>query len=95
MRRHRLGPRLGRFLEGLALVRGVAFDRLDQVGDEVVAPFQLHVDPAPGLVDAVARGDDRVALRDVIEDREKDDRDDDDDGDDHWGSCGRTGLGAS
>jgi len=45
-----------------------------------MATLQLHVDAAPGLVDAVARGDERVALRDPVEDCDEDDRDDDDDG---------------
>jgi hypothetical protein len=41
-------------------VGGVALHRLDQVRDEVVPPLELHVDAAPGLVDLVARLDERV-----------------------------------
>jgi hypothetical protein len=48
----RLGTGLGDGLEGLALVAGVALDRVHQVGDEVVAALQLGVDLGPGLVDA-------------------------------------------
>ena len=62
---------------------GVSLDRLDQVRDEVVATLELDVDPAPGLVDAVAAGDDPVALGDVIEDRQQDQDYDDDDDDDY------------
>ena len=46
-------------------MRGVALDRLDQVRDQVVAALELHVDPAPGLVDAVAQADHAVAEQDV------------------------------
>ena len=45
------------------LVRRVALDRLDQVRHQVVAALELHVDPRPGLVDAVARPDHRVVDR--------------------------------
>jgi hypothetical protein len=41
---HRLGPGLDHPLEGFALVGGVALDRFDEVGDQVVAASQLGVD---------------------------------------------------
>src|SRR6516162_11852087 len=37
------------------LVRGVAFDRLDQVGDEIGASAQLDFDAAPPLLQHVPR----------------------------------------
>ena len=79
---HRGGPRLGHLLEGLALVRRVALDGLDQVGDEVVTTLELNVDPGPGFVDPVPRSDDRVADQD--EDQpDQQQYGDDDDGYDH------------
>jgi hypothetical protein len=47
-------------LQRLALLRGVALDRLDEVRDQVVAALELHLDGAPGLVDLVARADQPV-----------------------------------
>ena len=52
--------RLGHALKRLALVRGVALDRLDQVRHQVVPALELHLDAAPRLVDLVARADQRV-----------------------------------
>jgi len=68
-------------------VRGVALDGLDQVGDEVVTAFQLHVDAAPGFLDLVAARDHRVPDQDVDQAAEQDERDDDDDDDDHRRPC--------
>src|SRR4051794_7854505 len=83
---HRLGAGQRRLFEGLTLVGRVALHRLDQVGHEIVASLELDVDPAPGLVDPIASGDDRVALGDEVEDREDYERGDDDEGDGHEGS---------
>lgn len=47
-------------VEGFLLVRGVALDRLDQVGNEVVAALQLRVDVLPRVVDAVAQRDEVI-----------------------------------
>ncbi len=48
---HRGGPGAGadHRLQGLALVFGVALDRLHQVGNQVGAPLQARLDVAPGL----------------------------------------------
>ena len=54
----RCGP--GDRFERAPLVRGVALDRLDQVGDEVVAALELHVDLRPGVVDLVPEPDQAV-----------------------------------
>ncbi len=43
----------GNFLQRLALVGGVGFNRLHQLRDEIVAAFELNVDVAPGRLDAV------------------------------------------
>src|SRR5262249_2114872 len=37
-------------LESAFLVSGVAFDGLDEVGNEIVAALELHVDVGPGVV---------------------------------------------
>ena len=39
---------------------GVAFDGLDEVGDEVAAAFELHVDLRPGVFELVAQPDEAV-----------------------------------
>src|SRR5262249_7157542 len=54
--------------------------RLDQVGNEVVALFRLHVDVGEGLVDPLAHGDEPVVDRDDPQ-HEHDDHTDDDPGD--------------
>ena len=41
------GTRLRHGLEGAALVRCVALDRLDEVRDQVAAPLELHLDLGP------------------------------------------------
>jgi hypothetical protein len=51
-------------------VRRVALHGLDQVRDEIVAALELHVDAAPGLVDLVARADERVPGRDDPDDQQ-------------------------
>jgi hypothetical protein len=51
-------------LEGLPLVRGVALDGLDEVGDEVVAALELDVDLAEGVVGIDAPADQRVVHAD-------------------------------
>jgi hypothetical protein len=51
------------------LVRGVAFDRLDQVGDEVGAPAQLYVDAAPPLLQHVPRPHQTVVVEHDIDRR--------------------------
>ena len=45
---------VGHLRQGVLLELHVALDRLDQVGDQVVPPLELHVDLAPGVVDLVA-----------------------------------------
>ena len=49
------------------LVRGVAFDGLDQVGNQVVAAFELHVNIGPGGVGANAQLHQAVVHRDEEE----------------------------
>ncbi len=61
-------------LEQLPLVRGVPLDRLDQVGDQVVATTQLHVDAGPPVVDARAVRDEPVVEHDGAQEHEGDDR---------------------
>ncbi len=47
-------------VEGVLLVFGVTLDSLDQVGDEVVAFFQLHIYAAPALFHHGALADEFV-----------------------------------
>src|SRR5882724_1571409 len=51
------GARAGRDdrVERLALVRHVSFGRLHEVGDQVVAPLELHVDLREGVAEPVAQ----------------------------------------
>jgi hypothetical protein len=77
--RHRR-TRLADVVEDLALVRRVALDRLDQVGDEVAAPLQLDVDLAPGVLVAVLERDDAVVDVDAPEDQSPQDDEHDDRG---------------
>ena len=94
LRARRGGARLGDGLEGAALVRRIALDRLDEVRDQVVAPLELHLDLGPRVVDAVALLDEAVVERDHV-DHEQDD--DDHDGDQDPGherhSNGSRGVG--
>ncbi len=41
-------------------MRHVTLDRLDQVGNEIVSPLQLHLDLREGILVAVAVGDELV-----------------------------------
>src|SRR5512145_1998644 len=77
----RAGARLRHVLEGLALVRCVALDRLDEVWDEVPAPLKLHLDLRPRVVDPVALLDEAVVEGDEQQPDDHDDRDDHDDPD--------------
>ena len=75
------GARLGDVGERLLLVGHVVLDGLDQVGDEVVAALELHVDLAPGVVHLVAALHQAVVhARQNGHDHDHDD-DEDDDGD--------------
>ena len=44
-------------------MRRVTLDGLDQVGDEVVALLELHVDVGKGLTDPLPQGDEAVVNR--------------------------------
>jgi hypothetical protein len=57
------GTRVGDLGQRVLLELHVAFDRRDQVGDQVVPSFELHVDLAPGVVDLVAAAHDAVVGR--------------------------------
>ena len=72
------GARGGDGLERLALVGGVALDRLDEVRDQVVALAELDVDLGPRVLGAVPQPDELVEHRDDDEQQHDDDRDDDD-----------------
>ena len=71
-RARRCGPRRGHGgvacsddgFEGLGLVLGVALDGLDEVGDQIVPPSELHVDLRPVVVDRRRERDEAVVRRD-------------------------------
>ena len=63
-KRGRLGPRFHYCLQGLGFMGCIAFDSLNQVGNQIVTALQLHIDlrPAVGLLvaeshEAVVDGD--------------------------------------
>ena len=55
-------------------MRRVTLDRLDEVGDQVVPPLQLHVDLRPCVFDPVAEPDQAVVERDRDEHEHDHDR---------------------
>ena len=59
----------GHVLEQAALVRRIRLYGLDQVGDQVGAPAQLHVDAAPALAHDVALADEPVEDDDGVHQR--------------------------
>src|SRR5690606_1987758 len=63
----------GHLLEHRAFVLHISLHRLDQVGDEVRAAFQLHVDPRPGFAHDLPRPYEAVIDDDCIagDDQEK------------------------
>jgi hypothetical protein len=52
--------RLDHGLERRALVLQVALGGLDEIGDEVVAALELHIDLGEGVLEAVAEADERL-----------------------------------
>lgn len=52
------GP--GDGFESLPFVGLVAFDTLDECGDQIVAAFQLHLDSAPAFAELVATADEAI-----------------------------------
>jgi len=78
-RRHGPGARLAHPLEDLALVLHVALDGAHQVGDQVVAPLELHVDLRPRVPDLVPQPHQAV----VEPGGDRDNRDHDDQPDAH------------
>jgi hypothetical protein len=51
--RHRAVAGLDHGIQRLPLMAHVAFDGFDQVGNQIVAAFELHVDLSEGVLDAV------------------------------------------
>ena len=62
----RLGAQFGDVAEQLVLVGGIALHRLDQIGNEVGAALQLHVDAAPAFRHQVLVTDECVVGIDQI-----------------------------
>jgi len=55
-----LGARFGHLLEDFPLVFGIAFDGLDQIGNQVIPPSQLDIHLRPGVVRTVPQRDQAV-----------------------------------
>ena len=71
---HALGPQLRDALEDLLLVGRIALDGRHEIGDQIVAAFELRIDVAPGVADVVAQGHQRVVRHDDVDQRhQKDD----------------------
>src|SRR5262245_48065623 len=60
LRRHRRTARADDLIERAPLVRRVALDRLDQVGHQVGAALELHVDVRPRLLGPLPQPDELV-----------------------------------
>jgi len=63
-------PRLHHRLQRAALVGGVSLYRLDQVGDQVVAQLELHIDVGERLADPLPHGDELVVDHDDPQDED-------------------------
>jgi hypothetical protein len=57
-------------LENAFLVSGVAFHRLDEIGHEIVALLELHIDVGEGLFAPLPQGDEAVVDADEPENEE-------------------------
>lgn len=77
------GAGLGHGVERFLLMSGVALDGFHEVGDEVVPTLQLRIDVLPGVVDAVAQGDEVVVDAGDAHDDGHDDDDADDERESH------------
>jgi hypothetical protein len=73
LRRHRAVAGLDDVVERPPLVAGVALHGLDQVRDQIVALFELHVDIGEGLADPLTERDQTV----IRTEREQNEDDDD------------------
>lgn len=60
----------GHFFKHAGFVRSIAFDRIDEIRNQIIAALELHVDIAPGFADAVAESDETVEEHDDVEDDE-------------------------
>jgi len=70
---HGARAHLGHLREDLLFLPGKALDRLDQVGNQVVATLELHIDAGPRLILHGPLADKLVVDRDEPDDNENDD----------------------
>src|SRR5215467_4647451 len=68
LRRHGRAAGADDLVERVALVRGVASHGLDEVGHEIGAPLELHVDVRPRFLGALPQPDELVIRQDDRED---------------------------
>lgn len=61
-----LGAQLSDAIEDGLLMGGVALYHRNEVGDQVIAAFELGIDVAPGLGNVIAKGDKTVELENDI-----------------------------
>ncbi len=64
-------------LQGFLLVRSIALDGVDEIGDEVVAALELHGNAAPGFLGLVAEPDALVVSHDCPDGYDNDDSEED------------------
>src|SRR6266403_1840647 len=77
LRRHRTVAGFYHLIERAALVRGVALHGLDQIGDQVVALLELHVDVGKGLADTLTERNQPVIRAERKENENNEDADND------------------
>ena len=58
--RHGRRPGFGHLGKDVFLVSGITLDRVHEVGNEIIPPFELDFDVRPGFFRTVAQGDETV-----------------------------------
>src|SRR4030095_3325077 len=77
LRRHRTVAGFYHLIERAAFVRGVALHGLDQIGNQVVALLELHVDIGKGLADALTERNQSIIRAEREENENTEDADND------------------
>ena len=63
----------GDFSQDAFLMQHIAFDRIDQVADQVMPPLQLDINTAPCFILEVPQADQAVADNDIPDDQDDED----------------------
>ncbi len=78
LKRCRLLARPDDLIECLPFVGGIALDGLDQVGNQVMTPLELHINGAPAVFDLISGADETI-----VKDHDKNAQNDEADNNDH------------